>query len=208
MPSATARSASTPPTHRSRGRGAFVKQFIVNTSMVGAIAPSSPHLANEMLREMDLGRARAVLEFGPGTGVFTDAIIPRLGKQTRFVPIELNDEMARNFRKRHPSIELVHESVVNARRICDERGIEMVDHIVSGLPWASFPESLQRSILDAIRSVLKPGGTMATFGYHIGTLLPAGKRFYRILPEYFSKSQRSRIIWRNVPPAFVVHCVR
>lgn len=200
-PSAAARSAS-----RSTGRGAFIRQFIMNTGMVGAIAPSSKQLGEAMVQGLDFANARAILEFGPGSGMLTDAILKRLHPHTKFLPIELNDDMAIAFKKRHPNIPLIRDSAANARQICNQHGIDKVDLIVSGLPWASFPESLQVSILDAARDVLKPGGTMVTFGYHVGTLLPAGKRFYRLLPKYFDTIQKSSIVWRNIPPAFFFRC--
>jgi phospholipid N-methyltransferase len=90
--------------------------------------------------------------------------------------------------------------------ICKSQGIEHVDMIISGLPWASFPDELQIATLEGVRNVLKPGGRLVTFGYHIGTMLPAGRRFYRRLPEYFSRITRSPYIWLNLPPAFVITC--
>lgn len=176
--------------------------------MVGAFAPSSSHLANRMVRGLELEKARAVLEFGPGTGVVTDAILPRLGPKTKFIAIELNDEMVRGFRKRHPTVNLVHDSVEHARRICDSYGVDKADIIISGLPWASFPNALQDRILKAIDQVLAPDGQLITFGYHIGTLLPAGKRFYQKLQSRYSSIEKSPPIWRNLPPAFVYTCRR
>lgn len=189
-----------------KGRRQFLSQFIEKPFMIGAVAPSSPRLAREMIRGLDLGSAQAVLEFGPGTGAFTDAILPRLGPRTKFIAIELNAGLAEAFRKRHPGVNLVNDSVEKVRRICDQAGIDRVDYIVSGLPWASFPHDLQDRVLDAIGQVLRPGGTLVTFGYHIGTLLPAGKRFYKELPKRFAKVERSGIIWANVPPAFLYRC--
>jgi phospholipid N-methyltransferase len=196
--------AAVRPSLKTRGRSAFLRQFILNTGMVGAVAPSSRYLAREMVRGLDFERAKAVLEFGPGSGVISDVILQRLRPATTYLPIELNDEMVRVFRRRHPKVPIVHDSVVNVRRICDDHDIDSVDFIISGLPWASFPEPLQVSILEAVRSVLKPGGSLVTFGYHIGTILPAGRRFARLLPRYFHRLERTRVVWRNLPPAFVV----
>jgi hypothetical protein len=47
-----------------------------------------------------------------------------------------------------------------------------------------------------------------TFGYHMGSWLSTGRRFYKRLPEYFSQVERGPLVWRNLPPAFVVRCVR
>jgi phospholipid N-methyltransferase len=56
--------------------------------------------------------------------------------------------------------------------------------------------------------VLAPGGQFATFAYWQGMLLPAAWRFSRRLHRTFSSVQRSRTVWRNLPPAFVYRCVR
>jgi phosphatidylethanolamine/phosphatidyl-N-methylethanolamine N-methyltransferase len=92
--------------------------------------------------------------------------------------------------------------------LCDRQGIAQVDCIVSGLPWASFPDDMQTQYLDAMMTVLKPGGQFVTFAYLQGLLLPAGRRFRRKLDHYFSRVDRSRTVWLNLPPAFVYRCRR
>lgn len=191
-----------------RTRASLLKQFVSQPFVIGAVAPSSRHLAAKMVEGLDLGGARSVVEFGPGTGVFTDAVLPRLGPQTKFVAIELNQRMAAVFRERHPGVALVNDSVEHVRRICDEHAMGDVDYIISGLPWASFPDDLQDRILRGVLATLRPGGQLVTFGYHIGTWLKAGKSFYGKLPGLFAKVERSNAVWRNIPPAFVVRCTK
>jgi hypothetical protein len=50
------------------------------------------------------------------------------------------------------------------------------------------------------------GGAFATFAYLQGTFLPAGRSFKKRLTKYFSKVVKSKVIWRNLPPAFVYRC--
>lgn len=185
---------------------AFIGQFITKPTVIGAIAPSSRRLSERMLEGIDLEHATAILEFGPGTGAVTDVVLPRLGRHTRFVAIELNPVMADSFRRRYPGVRLRQESVENARRICDEEGIDTVDAVVSGLPWSTFTDALQDRILDAMLDVLKPGGTFVTFAYHVGVWLPSGRRIRRKLLDRFSSVEKSRSVWRNLPPAFVYRC--
>lgn len=200
--------AATRPPHKWKGRRAFLAQFIEQPFVIGAVAPSSSHLAAEMVRGVDFQSARNVLEFGAGSGVFTDAIVPRLRPGTKFVAIELNKRMVEAFKTRHPDVTLVNDSAENARRICDEHGIEKVDYIISGLPWASFTSDLQDRILAAALDVLRPGGQLITFGYHVGTWLKAGRRFYAKLPGQFARVEKSPSVWRNFPPGFVVRCTK
>jgi phosphatidylethanolamine/phosphatidyl-N-methylethanolamine N-methyltransferase len=188
---------------------AFLGAFLSRPAMIGSIVPSSRHLARRIVETLDLRQARTVVELGPGTGVISDALLPAIPRGCRYIGVELNPSLARVFRRRHPGVTLVEDSAANLRAICDAAGVEAVDVIVSGLPWASFSRDLQVSILDAIAAVLRPGGVFVTFGYKMGTWLPAGRRFHRELaPRYFPRILKSRYVWRNLPPAFVMQCVR
>jgi phosphatidylethanolamine/phosphatidyl-N-methylethanolamine N-methyltransferase len=172
----------------------------------GAVAPSSSFLARTIVEDLDLTSASAVLEYGPGTGSFTSQIVRQLAPSSRLLAIELNPELARLFRARHPKVALVEDSVANVRAICDRAGIDHVDCIVSGLPWASFTTDMQRRFLDEMMRVLKPGGRFVTFAYVHGVVLPPAKEFARLLPKYFSSVAKSPVVWLNLPPAFVYRC--
>lgn len=186
----------------------FLSEFVNKPFSTGAVLPSSPSLAETMVAGIGLHNAEAVLEYGPGTGVFTDYIVRDINSSAQFLAIEINARLADAFRKRHPGVRLVEESAVNVHDICQRAGIKAVDCIVCGLPWASFAQSLQTQLLDEMMRVLKPGGRFVTFAYIHGLGLPPGRRFARLLPQYFTKVSRSPVVWSNVPPAFVYRCVR
>ena len=207
MPTAT---APPPRTPAKRAGYRFLREFLANPTKIGAVAPSSARLSRKMVQSVDLKRVRTIAEFGPGTGVVTEQLLPVLPKATRFFAVELNPTLASLWRQRFPKARLYADNVKNIVRICAKEGIAPggLDAIISGLPWASFPETLQRSILDEVMKVLPDGGQFVTFGYQIGTWFPAGRRFHRLLPSYFSKIERSDFEWRNLPPAFVLHCIK
>lgn len=186
----------------------FVKSFLRKPSAVGAIAPSSHQLALMMVDWFDWDAARNVIEYGPGTGVFTQQIVAELHPEAKFFAIERDPELAAIVKQRLPDVTLVEDSVANVVAHCKALEMEQVDAIVCGLPWASFPDALQRECLDAMMQVLRPGGQFATFAYWQGLLLPAGQRFRGRLSEYFSTVESSPTVWRNLPPAFVYRCQR
>ena len=186
----------------------FFRQFLLNPASTGAVLPSSAFLAREIVDELDLQHAQNVLEYGPGTGAFTEHIRTRMRPASKLVAIEVNPRLAGVFRLRHPGVPLVQDSVANVRTICDRAGMNVVDCIVSGLPWAAFPVSTQTTLLDEMMRVLKPGGRFATFAYIPGLALPAGKRFAELLPKYFGSVSKSRVVWMNFPPALVYRCRR
>jgi phospholipid N-methyltransferase len=161
-----------------------------------------------MVEWIDWSNVRAVVEYGPGTGVFTRQILSQTRPEARVVAIELNPSFVTSLQTRYPDVRLYQDSVANVKAICRNEEIQEVDAIVSGLPWASFSDDLQLELLRATTSVLKPGGQFVTFAYLQGLLLRSGRRFRRQLRDHFSRVERSRTVWMNLPPAFVYRCRR
>jgi phosphatidylethanolamine/phosphatidyl-N-methylethanolamine N-methyltransferase len=188
--------------------GHFVMQFVRSPRTTGAIAPSSRALADCMLDELNLRDASVVCEFGPGTGVFTQALMERIGPKTRLFAIEKNPAMVNVLRSRFPSIGVYEESILNVDQICQREGVKGIDVVVCGLPWASFDADFQMAGLEATWNALVPNGRFVTFAYSIGKLLPSGRRFARTLKKQFTVVAKSHVVWGNLPPAFVYRCVK
>jgi phospholipid N-methyltransferase len=186
----------------------FLWEYVSKPAVVGAVCASSPALARKMVQWIDWPNVRAVVEYGPGTGAFTKQILSRMQPGTRLLAIEINPHFAATLRRRYPEVPVFQESVKNVPSICRQEGIDEVDAIVSGLPWASFRKADQVELLDATTRVLRPGGQFATFAYLQGLLLPAGRRLRGMLGECFSQVEISKIAWWNLPPAIVYRCRR
>ena len=176
--------------------------------MTGSVTPSSRHLARTIVEGLDLRNADAVLEYGPGTGIFTEFVLRELKPGAKFAAIELNGHFAETFKQRYPNVLLFQDSVTNVEELCSRAGVQSVDCVVSGLPWATFSESLQVECLDAMMRVLKPGGRFVTFSYVHSQALTGSRRFAARLPDYFKTVSKSSVVWLNFPPAFVYRCWR
>ena len=195
---------------------AFVREFIRNPSTTAAIAPSSRKLAARMIEGLDFSRMTSVVEFGPGSGVFTKAVLERLprgwligeGGKGRFIAIEFSQSMAKLVREQFPRVTVVHGSAEHVEEICKEHAIGpgRLDAVVSGLGWASFPPELTTRILEATWSALRPGGEFRTFAYHVGLLMPGARHFRAEAQRLFGEVSSSRGVWANLPPAFVYRC--
>lgn len=185
----------------------FLKEFVSKPQEIGAIVPSSPALARAMVDGVDWSRVRTVVEYGPGPGAITGAILP-LTEGKDFFAVELNETYAERFRTNFPGVTLYQDSVANIVDICRAHGVDRIDCVLSGLPWANFSQRVQDELLDATFQVLAPDGQFVTFAYTHGLALPAGRRFRQKLDERFSHVQRSRVVWLNTPPAVVYTCHR
>ncbi len=186
----------------------FITEFVCHPRAIGAVAPSSTNLARHLVQSIDWAVTDTVIEYGPGTGAITKEIVAQLPPETNFLAIEINSQFADMLRQRFPDVNVCQGSVDAVQTHCSEIGVQQVDTILSGLPWASFSDEDQTSYLDATMSVLRPGGQFIAFGYLQGLLLPAGRRFRKKLQRYFSEVKVSRPVWANLPPAFFYRCRR
>ena len=186
----------------------FFAAFLANPHSIGAVAPSSQSLCQKMMEWIAWDEVRVVVEYGPGTGVFTEHIVSRARPGTTVVAIELNADFAMRLQKRFPSVQVYHDNVINVSDVCGRAGIRTVDAIVSGLPWALFAEADQRRCLETMFTVLKPAGQFVTFAYLQGLWMQAGRQFQHTLRQMFTEVTSSRTVWLNMPPAFVYRCRR
>ena len=106
-----------------------------------------------------------VVELGPGTGAVTGEIVRRLPDEASCLAIDVDPVFSTRVGARWPRIVSVCDRAERLAEIAGARDLLPVDHIVSGLPFASLPVSSARAIVDAIVSSLRVGGTFTTFQY-------------------------------------------
>jgi phosphatidylethanolamine/phosphatidyl-N-methylethanolamine N-methyltransferase len=205
---ATPRSALPQRARASAGRGVFLREFFRSPRVLGTCFTSSRALAAKLVDGLDLTRARAVIEYGPGTGAVTGAILDRIPGDCRFFAVERNPILARVFRARFPDVTLFEHDAADVRRLCARAGVRSgaVDCIVSGLPWLAFAPTVQRAILKETVAALAPGGGFTTVTYSAGRLHPKARPFRRLLQSFFSEVTVSKPVWLNLPPASVYLC--
>ena len=179
-------------------------RFVRSPRTVGAVAPSSRALAEEMVQGLDLSGPTNVVELGPGTGVVTRAIAERLGAAAHALAIDVEPAFIAAIARRFPRVDAVCGSAADLPALLRERGMFPAAHIISGLPFASLSAEVTKSILDAVDESLAPGGTFTTFQYLNGYPTPLAKGFRRAMTERMGSAPTRRVVWRNLPPAFVL----
>ncbi|WP_055669850.1 class I SAM-dependent methyltransferase [Desnuesiella massiliensis] len=178
----------------------FLIEYFKSPRTVGAIAPSSDKLAENMINDIDFQSAKCIVEYGPGTGVFTDKLLKNKEKNTILILIEYNEEFYRQLIEKYAdydNILIINDSAENIDKYLEGYNIEKVDYIVSGLPFASLPKNVSNKILKKAGSILRKDGLFITFQY---TLL---KKEY--ISNYFKRIDYKKV-WLNLPPAYVLKC--
>lgn len=172
----------------------FLEQFLRNPRTVGSIIPTSQTAIRALLDPVDWQAVRCVVEYGPGTGVFTREILRRLGPQGRLVAIDTN----------HEFIDALEDSIVDDRLIAVEasaasveailrdNGIAAADYIISGLPFSTLPTEVSDAIMDATARAIRPGGAFLVYQYSLFMLPMLQARFARV---------DLGGVWRCIPPA-------
>ena len=185
----------------------FIKEFMMYPTETGALAPSSCRLSELITDVADLSKAASVLEFGSGTGVFTEMILKKIPNEAAFIAIESNANFVAATKVRCPRATVYHDSAVHARKYLNVHNMSYCDCIICGLPWATFNKQLQDELLSTILDVLRPGGRFLTFAYLQGLLLPAGMSFRKKIQAYFHNVSTTKPVWLNIPPA-LVYCAQ
>ena len=181
----------------------FFKQFMRYPGLICAVTESCGELAELITDAAELSQASMVVEFGSGTGVFTEKILEKTAEDARAFSLEINADFVKATQRRCPKAVVYYDSAANVVQYLKEFGVEKCDRIICGLPWACFPEEMQDQLLDTISDILEPGGRFLTFAYVHGLFLPAGRRFRKCLSYRFQSVAATRIVWQNLPPAFV-----
>jgi phospholipid N-methyltransferase len=179
----------------------FFRSWISNPMQVSAIAPSGERLARLMTKEVE-AFDEPILELGPGTGVFTRALLARGVRESDLTLIEFGAEFVDVLAGRFPQARIVQ---MDAGRIV-EAGLfdEMsVGAVISGLPLLSMSPAQVTSIISGAFSVLRSGGSFYQFTY--GPRCPVQRS---ILEQLGLQATRIGGTVRNLPPASVYRISR
>jgi phospholipid N-methyltransferase len=186
----------------------LLKEFVKDPGGIGTVIPSSKRLAKAMTSGIGIEKAGAVVEVGPGSGVFTAQILKLISPETKYFLVELNPRMHKHLTEKFPDVKIYNESAENLSELMEREKMSSADVVVSGLPWASFPSELQHKLLDVIYDSLSKGGIFTTYGYIQGKIMPGGLSIKKLLKKHFNTVESSKTIWNNLPPAFVYKCVK
>lgn len=174
----------------------FFRAWTENPLQVASIMPSGDALSELISSEIS-STTGPVIELGPGTGVFTRALLDRGVQERDLTLIEFSSEFAVMLQARFP---LARVLWMDAQRLGQLPPLEdqSVGAVVSGLPLLSMPPRKVLAILIAGFRLMGENGKFYQFTY--GPRCPVPRR---ILDRLGLKAVCIGWTSQNIPPASV-----
>lgn len=178
-----------------RSLALFARNFVRHPLSVGTCVPSSPWVVERALAMTDVAGMHTLVEYGPGVGTFTAALLERMRRQARLVAIESNGAFVEHMRQQprlaDPRLSLLHGSAADALELLQRRGVVGADLIVSGVPLSALPKATRERLVDATAALLGEHGRLLVYQYSSAA--------ERLLSPRFELLQHATE-WRNLWP--------
>ncbi|WP_440412296.1 class I SAM-dependent methyltransferase [Neorhizobium petrolearium] len=179
----------------------FFRAWLSAPLRVASVTPSGRALSALITAEIS-AETGAVIELGPGTGVFTEALLHRGVAEENLVLVEYGADFADQLRGRFPTAKTVQMDAVQLRKLPLYTSAP-VGAVVSGLPLLSMPLRKVHAILEGAFSHLRPYGAFYQFTY--GPRCPIPRP---LLDRLGLKATHIGCTLANIPPAAVYRISR
>jgi phosphatidylethanolamine/phosphatidyl-N-methylethanolamine N-methyltransferase len=182
-------------------RWRFLKAWRARPLQIAALAPSGAALARIITSELSPETGR-VLELGPGTGVFTRAILARGVNEADLTLVEYEEAFANLLTGRFPEAVVLQMSA--ASLMSDARFQQSgFGAVISGLPLLSMSPRIVLKILRGSFAALEEDGAFFQFTY--GPVCPVPRK---LLDRLGLKATHIGGTFANIPPARVYRISR
>ncbi len=178
----------------------LIREFLKNPKFIGALAPSSKYLAEKMIEDINFEKCNCIIEYGPGTGVFTEKLIARKKEDTVLIVLENNKEFCSELSSIYgykKNVIIINDGAENIKKYLKYFNAKKVDYIISGLPFTVLPKNTSKKIMENTKEILSKKGEFITFQYSLIKRNFFSNYFYSI---------RTKKVLLNLPPAYVLKC--
>jgi phospholipid N-methyltransferase len=186
------------------GTLAYIRNFFTD-KYIASVTPTSIFGVRKVCGKIDFAGSSVLIEFGPGTGVFTRYLQERIRPDARLILVERNPNFAAILRAKFPDprVSVVNDSAENVLPILRACGGVPADYILSGIPFSFFPADLRSRILMGSYAALRPGGKFLAYQ----TFYQSSSHLRDPLEEHFG-SIHVEYEMRNIPPLGIYEAVK
>jgi phosphatidylethanolamine/phosphatidyl-N-methylethanolamine N-methyltransferase len=193
------RSPRLPLDERLADEARFLKRWLDNPKVTGAVSPSGRFLARAMASYVDPTEPGPIIELGPGTGPVTEALLERGVAQERLILVEYDTSFCKLLARRFPKAQIVHGDAYRLAETMRPVLQEPAACIVSSLPLLTRPERGRLNLLRDAFELMQPEGAFIQFTYGLTSPVPLTSR----LSGLGFRAEASHSVWLNLPPARV-----
>ena len=178
----------------------FIRSWLENPRLIGAVSPSGRALAKAMASYVDLENEGAVIELGPGTGPVTQALLARGVAPQRLVLVEYEHRFCHLLGERFPGVKVIQGDAYGLKATLHGKIDGKIAAVVSSLPLLVRPERDRIELLHQAFDLMGLDGLFIQFTYGL-TVSPMPIRSQHGGGAYVGKG--SPPILLNIPPARV-----
>ena len=142
----------------------FFWAWIQSPASVASVVPSSMELAAAMIEASEIEPGQRILELGPGTGVFTRALLDAGVEERQLVLVEYSPEFSNQLRQDFPKAQVIEGDAFLVLKELRQNA-ERFSAALSGLPLLMFPEEVREDCIRDCLQILRPGGYFCQFTY-------------------------------------------
>lgn len=167
---------------------------------VASVTPTSRFCIREVCEPINFSEDIMIVEYGAGSGVFAEYLLPKMTADSKLVLFETNELLYEKLRQiDDPRVSFSNESVEYVLAELTNDLIGQADYIISGIPFSFFDDETEIEILEQSHKLLKDGGKFLAYQTSGHLEDPLYKTFGNIKTEWE---------WRNIPPMTVYEAVK
>lgn len=141
----------------------YLKNFIRDKD-VASVTPSSKFCVRRVCDHIDFKKDNIIIEYGAGTGVFSDYLLSHLSDRSELILFETNNEFFEKLEEIEDSrVKAYNDSVEHIKRFLNGQYEGRVDYIISGIPFSFLNDETKETILEHTWEMLKPGGKFLAY---------------------------------------------
>ena len=178
----------------------FIKSWLDNPLLAGAVSPSGRFLARNMASQVDPSLPGPVIELGPGTGPVTEALIQRGVAPERLILVEYDAAFCKLLAGRFPGATIIEGDAYRLGATLAGVLASPAAAVVSSLPLLTKPDALRLALLADAFALMRPDAPFIQFTYGIGSPIPR-KKVQHAMPAFSAESSAPVLL--NLPPARV-----
>ncbi len=167
---------------------------------VASLTPTSHFVVKDLCKSIDFAKDSVIVEYGPGTGVFTKFILKNTTPDSRLIAIETNPRFVGLLENLNDQrLTIVNDKAENIKKVLRNLGIKKIDYLISGIPFSYIKDEIKSKLIKDSYDSLSEEGKFLIYQYSL--------HIKKYLKDYFN-SINSRIQILNFPTMFIMEAVK